>query len=311
MATTQLQHLARIVERHADTDGEHFAAIPELALYRSSAPSEHTATVYQPCLCVMVQGAKEIVVGDHSYRYDESNSLLVSVDLPATSRVTDATPDRPSLAVRIAIDPAMVGDLLAEGTKVAPTAPSERAVAICKMDAKLLDAVVRLVALLDSPDDIGPLAPLILREVIHRVLTGPQGLRLRQIALAGAPAYRIAKAIRWVKDHFADPLHVATLAKDVGLSTSAFHLHFKNVTALSPLQYQKRLRLQEARRLMLSKRLDAADAAFQVGYESPSQFSREYRRMYGAPPRRDVAAIKEEASFEPQSQSLPKVLGLR
>ena len=150
-------------------------------------------------------------------------------------------------------------------------------------------------ALLDSPRDIGPLAPLVLREITYRVLTGPQGARLRQIAAAGAPAQRIARAIRWLKDHFADPLRVEALARHVGMSPSAFHLHFKGVTALSPLQYQKRLRLQEARRLMLGEGLDAAEAAFRVGYESPSQFSREYRRMFGAPPRRDVAALKVEA----------------
>jgi AraC-like DNA-binding protein len=151
------------------------------------------------------------------------------------------------------------------------------------------------VALLDSPQDVGPLAPLVLREITYRVLAGPQGSRLRQIASAGAPAQRIAKAIRWLKEHLADPLRIEALAKHVRMSPSAFHLHFKGVTAMSPLQYQKRLRLQEARRLMLGEGLDAAAAGFQVGYESPSQFSREYRRLFGAPPRRDLAAQKVEA----------------
>lgn len=149
--------------------------------------------------------------------------------------------------------------------------------------------------LLDSPQDIGPLAPLVLREITYRVLAGRQGLRLRQIASAGAPAQRIARAIRWLKDHFAEPLWIESLAKHVRMSPSACHLHFKSVTAMSPLQYQKRLRLQEARRLMLGEGLDAAEAAFRVGYESPSQFSREYRRIFGAPPRQDVAALKVEA----------------
>ena len=140
-----------------------------------------------------------------------------------------------------------------------------------------------------------PLAPLVLREITYRVLTGPQGPRLRQIASAGAPAQRIARAIRWLKDHFTDPLRVESLAKHARMSPSAFHLHFKGVTALSPLQYQKRLRLQEARRLMLGEGLDAAEAAFRVGYESPSQFSREYRRLFGAPPRQNIAALQVEA----------------
>ena len=159
-------------------------------------------------------------------------------------------------------------------------------------DSQLLDAVERLVALLDSPQDIRPLAPLIMREITYRLLAGPQGARLRQIASAGAPAYRISKAILWLKSHFTESLSIEALAKRVGLSPSSLHQHFKSITAMSPLQYQKQLRLQEARRLLLGESLDAADAAYRVGYESPSQFSREYRRMFGAPPRKDVAALK-------------------
>lgn len=291
MAATQLQQLARMVERHSHTDGDHLVAIPELLLFRSSSRTEHVSTVYVPCLCVIVQGAKEVLVGEQTYRYDSAHSLLVAVDLPAFSRVAEASSERPCLVIRIEIDPSVVGDLIAEGSKVPVPGPSERGVAVHPVDGKLLDAVTRLMSLLDTPDDIAPLSPLILREIIHRVLTGPQGLRLRQMALAGAPAQRISKAIRWLKDHFSDELKVSSLAKEVGLSPSAFHLHFKNVTAVSPLQYQKRLRLQEARRLMLSERLNAADAGFRVGYESPSQFSREYRRMFGAPPRQDITAL--------------------
>jgi transcriptional regulator GlxA family with amidase domain len=166
---------------------------------------------------------------------------------------------------------------------------------VTAVEPTLLDAVGRLVALLDAPHDIAPLAPLVLREITYRVLAGPQGGRLRQIASAGAPAHRIVRAIRWLKDHFAEPLRVAALAEQVGMSPSAFHLHFKGLTALSPLQYQKRLRLQEARRLMLGDSLDAAAAAFSVGYESASQFGREYRRTFGAPPRRDVATLQAAA----------------
>jgi AraC-like DNA-binding protein len=162
------------------------------------------------------------------------------------------------------------------------------------MDPLLLDAVERFVALLESPQDIRPLAPLILREITYRLMTGPQGTRLRQIASAGAPAHRISRAILWLKNHFTETLSVESLAEHVGLSSSSFHQHFKGITAMSPLQYQKRLRLQEARRLLLGESIEAAEAAYRVGYESPSQFSREYRRMFGAPPRKDVAAIKVE-----------------
>jgi AraC-like DNA-binding protein len=160
------------------------------------------------------------------------------------------------------------------------------------MDRRLLDAIERLVALLESPQDVRPLAPLILPEIAYRLLTGPQGSRLRQIASSGAPAHRISKAILWLKDHFTEPLSIERLARQVGLSSSSFHQHFKGITAMSPLQYQKRLRLQEARRLLLGESIDAAEAAFRVGYESPSQFSREYRRMFGAPPRKDIAGVK-------------------
>jgi AraC-like DNA-binding protein len=195
----------------------------------------------------------------------------------------------------------VVGELLAElrgltpfGSQCPSLGPPARGLAVTPVEQPLLDAIMRLVDLLDSPQDIEPLAPLVLREITYRVLAGPQGARLRQIAAAGAPAQRIARAIRWLKDHFADPLRIESLAKHVRMSPSAFHLHFKSVTAMSPLQYQKRLRLQEARRLMLGEGLEAAEAAFRVGYESPSQFSREYRRLFGVPPRQDVAALKVE-----------------
>jgi len=234
-----------------------------------------------------------VVVGGETYRYDPAQSLLVSVDLPAVTRVADATTGRPCLAVRVPIDPAVVGELLAEGLATPPVVRPSRAIGVIDLDARLLDAVARLVDLLDAPDEIPPLAPLVLREIAFRLLVGPEGARLRQMASAGAPAHRVARAIRWLRDHFAAPLHVVALAKQVGMSPSAFHLHFKAVTALSPLQYQKRLRLQEARRLMLSDGLDAGEAAFRVGYESQSQFGREYRRMFGAPPKADVAAVRE------------------
>jgi AraC-like DNA-binding protein len=290
-----LHRLASVIERQTGTDGNHETAVPGLALYRACSITEHDATVYQPCLCVVAQGAKEVLLGSERYRYDPSHSLLVSVDLPATSRVVEASLRRPCLAARVALDLAMVGELLAENIASPSTARPGRGLAIAPMDPPLLDAVERFVALLESPQDIRALAPLILREITYRLLAGPQGSRLRQIASAGAPAHRISKAILWLKNRFTEPLSIESLAERVGLSSSSFHQHFKGITALSPLQYQKRLRLEEARRLMYGEGLDAAEAAFRVGYESASQFSREYRRMFGAPPRQDVAALKLEA----------------
>lgn len=292
MTTNGLADLASAVERRTVVDGSYDTAVPALHLSRFSAPSDLVALLYEPCLCVVAQGAKEVVLADEAHRLDPARSLLVSVDLPVAARVVEASASRPYLGVRVSLDPAVVGELLAEGAAPPPPGPPARALAVYTVEPQLLDAVARLVALLDSPQDVGPLAPLVLREITYRVLTGPQGVRLRQIASSGAPAHRVARAIRWLRDHYADPLRVEGLARHVGMSPSALHLHFKGVTGMSPLQYQKRLRLQEARRLMLGEGFDAASAAFRVGYESPSQFSREYRRTFGAPPRRDVAAVQ-------------------
>jgi AraC-like DNA-binding protein len=248
-----------------------------------------------PSLCIAVQGVKEVLFGGKAYRYHPDNSLVVSVELPVISRVVEASSDAPCLAVVVAFDSAVVGELLADHAIAPPPGPPVPALGVAPVGQQLLDAVNRLAALLDAPQDIDPLAPLVLREITYRVLTGPHGSRLRQVAAVDAPAQRIVRAIRWLKEHFAEPLWVETLARQVRMSPSAFHMHFKAVTAHSPLQYQKRLRLQEARRLMIGEGLDAAQAGFRVGYESPSQFSREYRRLFGASPRRNVAALTAEA----------------
>ena len=295
MAANDLTGLVSAVERHTGADGAHNTVVPGLRLYRASANRDFIAFLYEPSLCIVAQGSKEVLLGDKTYRHDPAHSLLVSVDLPVAARVAEASPRRPCLMVRIALDPAVVGELLADTMIAPPLGPPARGLAVSPLEPPLLDAVTRLVALLDVPQDVAPLGPLVLREITYRVLSGPQGSRLWQLASAGAPAQRIARAIRWLKDHFADPLRIESLAKHVRMSPSAFHLHFKSVTAMSPLQYQKRLRLHEGRRLMLSEGIDAAEAAFRVGYESPSQFSREYRRMFGSPPRQDVAALKVEA----------------
>lgn len=297
METPDLPRLAEITQRHATRDGEFSTMVPRLTIYRSSVPTESSSVVYVPSLCVVVQGAKEVVVGGEAYRYDPAQSLLVSVDLPATTRIVEASAKQPCLALRIEIDSADVSELLANGVNISSGGPPSRGVGVTPVEPALLNAITRLVAMNDSPQqDIASLAPLTLREITYRLLTGPQGLRLRQIVAPGAPAQRIARAIAWLKEHFAEPARVEALARQVGLSSSAFHQHFKAMTGLSPLQYQKQFRLQEARRLMLSDRLEAAEAAFRVGYESPSQFGREYRRLFGAPPRQDIDAVLSATS---------------
>ncbi len=293
--TTDLAKLAAAIDRHTDAEGVYDTIVPGLSLYRSSATSEHDPVVYEPSLVIVAQGSKEVLLAGEAYRYDPAQSLLVSVDLPVTARVVEASPKHPCLVVRIALDVAVVGDLLAAFPAGPSAGPPGRGLAVSPVDPLLLDAVNRFVALLDAPQDVAALAPLRMREIIYRVLTGTQGPLLRRIAAAGVPSQRIAQAIRWLKEHFSATLQVESLARRVGMSPSAFHLHFKGVTGLSPLQYQKQLRLQEARRLMLVDRLDAGSAAFRVGYESPSQFGREYRRLFGAPPRRNVSALKVQA----------------
>ncbi len=290
-----LEELTTLIGRQAKADGIHDTAIPELALFRSSGPSEPTPVLYEPSLCLVAQGSKQVLLGSELHRYDPAKYVLVSVDLPVAGQVIKASEESPYLALRVSLDPAVVGELVADGasTDTRNSAPA-RALAVSPVEDELLDAVIRLVRLLEAPRDIPALSPLVLREITYRLLTGEQGLRLRQIASAGAPARRIARAIRWLKEHFAEPLRIEALAREARLSPSALHHHFKAVTAMSPLQYQKRLRLQEARRLMLGEGRDAAEAGFRVGYESPSQFSREYRRLFGAPPRRDVEAFRGE-----------------
>ncbi len=294
MATDELTKLADAIGRQATVDGSHDTAVPELLLARRSAPSDLHAVTYEASLCVVAQGAKEVRLAGETFRYDPAHSLLVSVDLPVSARVVEASISRPCLAVRVTLDTAVVNEFLADGNAPIRPGPPARGIGVEVVDPPLLDAVTRLVTLLGTPD-VPALAPLVLREITYRVLTGPHGPRLRQIAAAGAPAHRIARAVRWLADHYAEPLRVEDLAKRVGMSPSALHLHFKSVTTHSPLQYQKRLRLQEARRLMLGEGLDAAEAAFRVGYESPSQFGREYLRLFGCSPRKDVASIKVEA----------------
>lgn len=292
MAADELRRLVAAIERHAPADG--ISNTPELNLWlgRQRTPTDPISIVVDPSLCIVAQGAKEVFLAGETYRYDPAHSLVVSVDLPVSARVLEATPSRPCLAVRVCLDAGVVGELLADCSHVPRSGPSTRGLEVVPVEPRLLDAVGRLVALLDSPQDVAALGRLVLREVTYRVLTGPHGAQLRRISAAGASAQRIARAVRWLRDHFVDPLRVDSLAREARMSLSGFHQHFKDVTGLSPVQYQKQLRLHEARRLMLSDGLNAAGAAFQVGYESPSQFSREYRRMFGAPPHQEVVARK-------------------
>jgi AraC-like DNA-binding protein len=288
------QELAALVARLAPTDGMHESAIPSLAMIRNSVPTVCTPTVYQPCLAIVVQGRKRAVLNEEIYHYDALNYLVVSVTLPAMGQVLEASADRPYLCLRLNLDLDAIARLLLElGERGAPWSTADRGLFVARMDEALLDAVLRMVKLLDAPQDIAVLAPIVQREIYYRVLRGELAHRLIDLAQGDGGSHRIVRAIEWLKERYTVPLRVEELAHAVHMSPSALHHRFKAVTAMSPLQYQKHLRLHEARRLMFIDGIDCALAGHRVGYESPSQFSREYRRLFGAPPRAEIARLRQ------------------
>lgn len=290
---SQRLQLAELIARLAEADGAHDTAIASLVLYRASTPSPITHTLYRPALCIMAQGQKVVRLENERYCYDPLHYLVASVTLPVTGEVTLATADEPYLSLRLDIDPAELGELIASAGPIGvPSRGSGRGLHVDRLDAPLLDAVLRLLRLLEAPRDIAMLAPLIRREILYRLLCSPQGQLLRDIATADSQAHRVNRAIEWLNRHYQQPLRIEELARVANLSSSTLHHRFKALTAMSPLQYQKQLRLQEARRLMLCENLDVSSAGYRVGYESPSQFSREYSRLFGAPPVRDLARLR-------------------
>lgn len=289
----QRAELADRVARYATQEGPQDCVVPRLTLVRASAPSQPLPTVYHPSLCLVVQGSKRALLADEVYVYDALNYLVVSMTLPMVGQIIEASRERPYLCLRIDIDPLAVNELLVQLGPAAPAPASDgRALFLARTDAPLLDAMLRLVRLLDTPHEAAVLSPLILREIHYRVLTGELGQRLRELCRVEGPSRRIAQVIERLKTHYAEPLRIEQLAATAHMSPSALHERFKAATAMTPLQFQKQLRLQEARRLMLVEGLDAAAAGYRVGYESPSQFSREYRRLFGAPPRREIDAVR-------------------
>jgi AraC-like DNA-binding protein len=271
-------------------------AVPGLILYRKSEPTQPYSGMYPPCICMAVQGAKRAVLGNNEYVYDAQHYLVTPVNLPTVVQILEASPEKPYLGLVLDLDLRTLAELMLDSAIPAPqTQQRGHAMAIGRLTPELLDAFKRLVDLLDKPGDIPILAPIIKREIFYRMLTGDQGIRLRQMASAGSQGNKVARAIEWLKENFTEPLRIDDLAAQVNMSSSTFHHHFRTLTAMSPLQYQKWLRLNEARRLMLTESRDAATAAFQVGYESPSQFSREYSRLFGNSPLRDIASLRQVA----------------
>lgn len=267
-----------------------------LHLHRRSSPTEWFHGVSDLAVCVIAQGSKEVLLGDNRYRYDPAHYLLTTVKLPIMSQVIEASQEQPYLSLRLELDPALVGSVLVEAGHLTSQSHADvRAINVSPLDASLLDAVVRLVRLLDSPTEARFLAPLITREIVYRLLMGEQGDRLRHIVVLGGYTYRIARAIERFRQDFDQPLRINDIARELGMSVSGFHHYFKAVTAMSPLQFQKQMRLQEARRLMLGEGLDAASAGYRVGYNDASHFNREYKKLFGVPPIRDVERLREAA----------------
>lgn len=263
-------------------------------LARSSSPTEPIHALYQPAFCVVAQGRKQALLGEELFRYDSGHYLIYTVDLPLTFQVEEASKERPYLGFRLNLDATLVASVMMEsGIEPRKGNTGLKAMDVSPMDANLLDAVVRLVRLLDAPFESKVLAPLIIREIVFRLLADGQSARLSHLLTAGRDTRRISKAIGLLRENFDQTLKMDDIAHELGMSVSGFHHHFKSVTAMSPLQFQKQIRLQEARRLMLGEGLDAASAGYRVGYEDPAYFSRDYKKMFGTPPQRDIAKLRD------------------
>jgi AraC-like DNA-binding protein len=271
---------------------------PGLHFGRFSHPTGLVYMSLPPSFCVIAQGVKDVLVGSNSFRYDPAHYLTTTLELPLSGMVVEASPERPYLSLRLVLDSSVVTSMMVEsGDLLQSGEGSVTAVDVSPLDADLLDASLRLVRLAETPNEYRVLAPLVTREIIYRLLMGAQGSRLRHLAKFGGQAHRIARAIATIRENFNKTLRVDDMARLLHMSVSGFHAHFKAVTAMSPLQFQKQLRLQEARRLMLSENLDAGQTAFRVGYDDPSQFNREYKRQFGEPPSRDVGRLRNLAAI--------------
>lgn len=281
--------IRHLIDRHCRTARQD-TPVTGLRLYRVEAPSPQVSTLYRPTLCLVAQGRKQVVLGDRFYEFDPSKYLIVTVDLPVTGCVVEASQARPYLGLSLDLDPGRIAELLLGS---APPLPgSQGAIAVTPLGGDLLDPMTRLLRLLDRQEDVPVLAPLIEREIYYRLLQGEQGALLRQAATAGSSLSRIGQAADWIRLHYAEPISVEALAEQVGMSLTSFHRHFRAITTMSPVQYRSRIRLQEARRLMIVDGQTAGAIGFDVGYESQSQFSREYRRMFGVPPATDAARLR-------------------
>ncbi|MFL1998093.1 AraC family transcriptional regulator [Lysinibacillus sp. 1 U-2021] len=289
----RIKELAELIERNVTLDGTSETSIPGLQFVRASRISEPVYSVYEPSLCIVAQGTKLVMLGEESYQYDSASYLTASVHLPITGQVMVASPEKPYLCVNLQLDMNQIFEVIQSSNQGISNDSTGRGLEISLINESLLEAVLRLIRLLETPQDISVLAASIKREIIYRILQNDENNSLKHFALVGSQAQRIAKVIGVLNREFAQPLKVDDLAKEARMSPSSFYHHFKEITGMSPIQYQKQLRLQEARRMLLTESMEAAEAAFQVGYESPSHFSREYSRKFGMSPMKDIQRLRE------------------
>jgi AraC-like DNA-binding protein len=287
------EELLERMARALPEDGA-FEALDGLFLGRSSKPVEWSYPLHQPAFCFVVQGSKRLLLGEEVFRYDPGRYLIFTVDLPIVFRVAEASEERPYFGLSLDLKPGLVSSVMMEaGAETRKGDAGVKAIGVSAVDADLLDAVVRLVRLLEAPGGQKVLAPLIMREIVYRLLARGEGARLGHLlASSRGDARRISRAVVHLREHYTEPLRIEEIARELGMSVSGFHHHFKSVTSMSPLQFQKQIRLQEARRLMLGEDLSAASAGFRVGYENPAYFSRDYKKLFGAPPQRDISRLR-------------------
>ena len=284
--------VADLIDRHCVDELQTETPIPGVLLFRGRVADRTTCAVVNSVFALIAQGEKRLMVGDETYTYDTRHYMIATVDLPMSACVTVASPTEPYLGMAMAIDPLKLAELAAGLKQTRGGNRIDRSFGVGRLGLDIQSAALRLLRLLDTPDDIPVLWPLFERELLYRLLTGEHGARLLQSATTGSHGPQILRAVRWIKEHLEQPVTIEQLAELANMSRSSLHHHFKALTSMTPVQYQKQLRLHEARRLMLSGSHDAATAAHRVGYESPSQFSREYRRLFGAPPQRDVTQLR-------------------
>ena len=290
----RLNALVDIIDRHTPEDGTYPCALPGVTLIRASSPTMPMPVIYTPTLCLVAQGTKEARLGETTYRYNAENYLIASVELPVMGSVVEATEELPYLCLQLDFDMTTLSELAISYPGTLTDAQDPPAgIMLNKTTPELLDAAVRLASLLDTPHDIDALAPLTLREIFYRLLTGSQGYIIRHMAQAESRFSQIARSIIWIRTHFREACRIEQAASVAGMSRSAFHHHFKAVTTMSPIAFRTHLRMQEARRLMVSDAVDAASAGFHVGYESPSQFSRDYVRIFGISPARHASQLRK------------------